>query len=56
MDMLSQKIPQDGILDDIRTGFDVLKSHFCQRYFYNYHVHLDGDAVYELVMVVVVSR
>lgn len=34
---------------DIRVGLDVLKSTFALEYFYNYHVRLNGDAVYERV-------
>lgn len=50
------KVRQDGTLGDIRVGLDVLKSLLRKKYFYNYHVHLDGDAVYELAMAVVDQR
>lgn len=47
---------QDGTLADIRVGLDVLKTLLRKKYFYNYHVHLDGDVVYELAMAVVDQR
>ena len=50
------KVRQDGTLGDIIVSLDVFVSLSRNRYFYNYHVHLDGDAVYELVMAVVVRR